>query len=75
MGVDDDLSRCVPGQMDLAHTIMRDTSEIFVYGEIMVMRADVNIVDVQEQVTPGPLCHRRDKFPFCKFVFGKSEIA
>ena len=41
----------------------------------MIMRTDINIVDVEQKEATGPSRHGGNKFPFRHLVFRKSEIA
>src|SRR3546814_20011545 len=54
MRIDGNLARRVPGQVDLAHALQWQPIEIGAGTETVVMGADIDVVDVQQQVAAGP---------------------
>lgn len=66
---------CVSSEMELADTIDGDGLEVGVDGEAVVKGADVDVVDIQEDLAVGALGDLAQEVPFGEFAFGESDVA
>ena len=65
----------VPGQMNLPYAGYRHRIDIGPGVEAVIGGTDVDIVDIEQQVAPGPGAHRVDKLPFGHDRRVKADIA
>ena len=73
--VDDDIALLVTGEMHLPNPLQRQTADVFEGVETVIVRADEDIVHVEQQAAARATRHLRQKLPLGHLVLRKGDVA
>ena len=65
----------VPGQMDLPNPLRRQRTDKVPRIKAMIARADVDVINIQQQFTASQLAEGCDKFPLAELIVGGAQVA